>query len=261
MLTPEQLLERRKGIGGSDAAKIVAGDWHTLWLDKTGRSQPEDLSGVFAVQMGIATEALNLMWYGRTVDTAVSRHGEVVIHPEHKFLRCTLDGFDAANNRVIQAKHCNGFSKIDDVRARYQPQVLHEMLCCGVRTGILSVIIGTNEPVLELIEADDFWANEYIGKCAEFWGYVERDEEPAQGAPALAVEIVQPSVMRVVSMEGNNAWAMGAADWLANKDAAKKFEVAVKDLKGLIEPDVREASGHGIKISRNKAGSLSIKAA
>ena len=28
MLTPEQLAERRKGIGGSDAAKIVSGDWY-----------------------------------------------------------------------------------------------------------------------------------------------------------------------------------------------------------------------------------------
>ena len=30
-------------IGGSDAVKIMSGDWHPLWLEKTGQSQPADL--------------------------------------------------------------------------------------------------------------------------------------------------------------------------------------------------------------------------
>lgn len=29
--------ERMKGIGGSDARKIVSGDWYDLWLEKTGK--------------------------------------------------------------------------------------------------------------------------------------------------------------------------------------------------------------------------------
>ena len=56
MLTKEALIERRKGLGGSDAAKIVAGDWHALWLDKTGRVEPEDLSAVWPVQLGVASQ-------------------------------------------------------------------------------------------------------------------------------------------------------------------------------------------------------------
>lgn len=257
MLTKEQLIERRKGIGGSDAAKIVSGEWHELWLDKTGQKEPEDLSSVFAVQLGNATEALNLAWYALKTGREVSRFGEAVICPDHPILRCTLDGFDGAEQMVIQAKHVNGFSKIEDVRARYAPQVMHEMLVCGVRRGILSVIIGTSEPVLELIELDDFWATDYIAKCHEFWGYVERNEAPPQGAPIDAPPV--PAVMRVVSMEGNNAFASAAADWINHGPAAKLFDKAQKDLKAMVEPDVREATGHGIKISRNKAGSLSIK--
>lgn len=257
MLSKEALAERRKGIGGSDAAKIISGDWHALWLDKTGRSEPEDLSDIWPVQLGVETESLNLAWYARRMDRQVARCGDVVICPEHKFLRCTLDGFDEVDSAVIQAKHVNGFSKIGDVRARYTPQVMHEMICTGVQRGILSVIIGANEPVLEVIELDDFWATDYIEKCREFWGYVERDEEPPQGRPLEAPPV--PTLMRVVDMTGNNAFAAGAADWLATKDAAKKFKTSETDLKALVEADVREATGHGITISRNKAGSLSIK--
>jgi predicted phage-related endonuclease len=257
MLTPEQLIERRKGLGGSDAAKIVSGDWHALWLDKTNRSEPEDLSDVFAVQMGNTTEQLNLDWYGRRIGTHAVRRGEVVISAEYPFLRCTLDGFDETFQAVIQVKHVNAYAKIDEVRAKYAAQVMHESIVCGVTKGVLSVIIGTNEPVRELIELDDFWANEYIEKCREFWGYVERDEPPPQGAPVEAPPA--PATMRVVSMEGNNAWASSAADWLEHKDAAKKFKASETDLKALVEADVRLAEGHGVKASRNKAGSLSIK--
>lgn len=257
MLTKEALLERRKGIGGSDAAKIVSGDWFALWQDKTGKVDPEDLSGVFAVQLGIATEVLNLNWVERLTGDTVQNRGVVVKHSDDTVLRCTLDGQLKSDDTVVQAKHVNGFSKIDEVRARYTPQVLHEMLCCGVRRGILSVIIGTSEPVLELIEMDDFWANEYIDKCAEFWKYVETDTAPPQGAPVEPPPI--PTLMRVVSMEGNNAWASAAADWGNHQAAAKLFEAAQKDLKSMVEPDVREAAGHGVKITRSKAGSLLIK--
>src|SRR5438067_1940527 len=45
-MTPERAAERRSRIGGSDVAKIVDGRWHELWLEKTGRAEPEDLSWV-----------------------------------------------------------------------------------------------------------------------------------------------------------------------------------------------------------------------
>ena len=35
--------DRRKSLGGSDANRIMRGDWHTLWLEKTGSKEPEDL--------------------------------------------------------------------------------------------------------------------------------------------------------------------------------------------------------------------------
>ena len=39
-------------IGGSDARRIMEGDWHT-WLEKTGQQQPADLSDNLAVQLGV----------------------------------------------------------------------------------------------------------------------------------------------------------------------------------------------------------------
>ena len=34
-------MERKGFLGGSDAVRIMNGDWHQLWLEKTGRVEPE----------------------------------------------------------------------------------------------------------------------------------------------------------------------------------------------------------------------------
>ena len=60
-------------------------------------------------------------------------------------------------------------------------------------------------------------------------------------------------------MASNNAWASAAVDYLEHQTAAKKFTAADKALKGLIEPDVKRAFGHGVEINRAKNGSLRIK--
>jgi predicted phage-related endonuclease len=257
MLTPEQLAERKKGIGASDAAKIVSGDWFALWQNKTGAVPDEDLSDVFAVQLGVVTEELNLNWGERRTGAVIAHRGKAVVSKKHPFLRCTLDGFDVENKTVWQAKHVNGFSKIDEIRAKYVPQVTHEMIVTGCRKAILSVIIGTTEPVFEMVDLDTAFASQYIEQARDFWGYVERNEPPPQ-VGALATP-APPTVMRVVDMSGSNAWGSAAADWLSTKDHAKTFDKSVKDLKSMVEPDVREATGFGIIASRNKAGSISIK--
>ena len=59
-LTEDEKAMRALGIGGSDASKIMNGEWHELWEIKTGRKEDADLSDVFHVQLGHATEKFNL---------------------------------------------------------------------------------------------------------------------------------------------------------------------------------------------------------
>ena len=259
MLTPEQVAERREGIGASDARRIIDGDWWSLWMEKTGRAPGEDLSSVWAVQLGSHTESLNLDWYERNTGRKVTRRGEAVVSADYPFLRANLDGVDETAAVIIEAKHVNGFSRPDDVLARYTPQVIHQMLVTGIPDGVLSVIIGANEPVLLKVEYDEFWAMQYVDKAREFWGYVERGEAPSEGRPAVLAPPPPPKQMRTVDMTGSNAWGDAAGRWLENRSAAKTFEAAVKDIKALVEFDVGTATGHGIKVSRSKAGALTIK--
>lgn len=257
MLTPEQREARRHGIGASEAAIILSGDYYDLWRIKTGRLQEPDLSWNFAVRLGETTEALNLNWYSHSVGRPVTRRGESCVYKRLPFIRATIDGFDEGLRGPVQAKHCGAFVKPADVLVRYTPQVMHEMIVTGTEKAILSVIYGTNEPVFDLVEFDEFFAADYIRRCAEFWEYVVSDREPP-GAPALAPP-EGPKLMRKVDMASSNSWAEWAPKWLENKAAAATFKDAEKELKALVEPDVGEAFGHGIRVTRNKAGALSIK--
>ena len=60
--------ERRGFLGGSDA-RIIMGDDEAalvrLWREKRGEIAPEDLSKNLIVQLGLATEELNRLWYER----------------------------------------------------------------------------------------------------------------------------------------------------------------------------------------------------
>jgi predicted phage-related endonuclease len=252
-MTPEQLAERRKGIGASDARKIVDGEWYDLWMEKTGRKEAEDLSTVWPVQLGKCTEDLNLAWYTVKTGRPVSRQQEVIVSDEYPFMRCTLDGADMSVPALIECKHVNSFSKLPDVVERYTPQVLHQMGVAQVPHAYLSIIVGSNEPVLVEVEWDQFWFDDYADRCALFWGYVERDEEPSGAPPPLAPPMPIDK-MRTVDFTGNNQWADFATDWLYDRDAAKRFANAEKGLKGMVEADVRLATGHGVKISRDGRG-------
>ena len=62
-------IDRRHFIGGSDVRIILGGDeaaLFRLWQEKRGEIEPEDLSDNLIVQLGVATEPLNRLWFERT---------------------------------------------------------------------------------------------------------------------------------------------------------------------------------------------------
>src|SRR5678815_3684349 len=114
MLTPEQLAAREGKLTGSMVAALMTGDQQKLlnaWRLLIGDTEyvVEDLSGIWAVQLGAITEALNLRWYELKTGRPITRAGEVVVHPKIPWAACTLDGWDDAIPGPIECKHVGGF--------------------------------------------------------------------------------------------------------------------------------------------------------
>ena len=101
---------------------------------------------------------------------------------------------------------------------------------------------------------DEDYAAQLIEVERNFWDCVQNNIQPV----IVAQKYTGP-IDRKVDMVGSNEWASAAADYLANKDAAKLFDTAKSSLKDLVPVDASEAFGHGITAKRSKTGSITIK--
>jgi predicted phage-related endonuclease len=215
------------------------------------------LSGVLAVALGTVTEELNLLWFERQTGRSVIARGMSLTHPYYSFMRVTLDGLVQQPAAIVEAKWTSPFNKIEEIEQRYMAQVHHNMMVCGYDQSFLSVLTG--KPSYELIEIarDDNYAATLLQREQEFWRYVETDTEPPDRGSVAAP--VKPTTYRSVDMSQNMDWAYYAINWLRDIGASRRCDKAAKELRALVEPDVREAAGHGVRIARSKDGKLLIK--
>src|SRR5689334_23087084 len=108
MLTPSQIDARKGKLTASRVACLMTGDGAKImdiYLEMIGEKLPDDLSHVWPVRLGIATETLQLDWYEEQSASPISRRGEVVVHSQHEWAACTLDGWDDILHCPVEVKH------------------------------------------------------------------------------------------------------------------------------------------------------------
>jgi hypothetical protein len=258
MLSPNQVAARDGKLTASRVACLMTGDAvkiHDLWRELIGDPAfvPEDLSGVWAVQLGSHTEALNLDWFERK-HGPISKRGDVVTHA-NGWAACTLDGWSDLHSCPIECKHVGGREDLSTIIARYQPQMHWQMIVTGATQCAISVIEGANEPIVEYIDKDEVYAADLMARAEAFMQHV-RDLTP----PVVLAPVAAPvKAEKTYDMAGNNVWGANAATWLATKQAKKDCESAEKELKALVPADAVRCFANGIEIRRDRAGRLSIK--
>lgn len=257
MLSPAQITAREGRLTASRVGVLMNGDEEkllNLWRELVGDPafEPEDFSDYWPVQLGVATEALNLEWFSRK-HGPVTRRGEVVLHGD--WAACTLDGWSEKYACPVEAKHVGGREPLETIVDRYFPQLIWQMMVTGANQCALSVIFGANAPVVELIKHNGDYARELSARAAAFMLCV-RTLTPPVALPAVA----SPAIPKVeYDYTGRNEWASAAASWLENRIAAKKCVVAERTLKSLVPDDATRVVGHGVVITRNRASHLSLR--
>ena len=249
-------------IGGSDAKRIMNGDWLALYEEKVGIRQPDDLSNVFRVQLGKWTESFHAEWLVEQHNMQLTDPDGPVVHPEHDFLVGQLDRLWPEKGTFVELKHSNERASPREMTENYLPQVAHYCSCMGVSVAYISTIPGNGEPFVTKVEP----SHEYMTKLTEmevaFWWHVQNKVAPEiiptatlERTNALAKD-TKVDGFRYVDMSKNNAWASAASDFISTREAVATHDKAKDTLKELIEADVGEASGHGITIKRDKRGAL-----
>jgi hypothetical protein len=123
-------------------------------------------------------------------------------------------------------------------------------------TAVLSIITGGGRWVEIKIHADPLYQHLLLTAEKKFWRGVQNGEAPQ----LFGVEPPRPrlAAVRVVDMTGSNAWAEFAALYRKSHAAAHEHERAKTELKALVPEDAKEASGHGLRAKRSKAGAISF---
>lgn len=253
-------------IGGSDAVKIMSGNWHDLYNEKTGQAQPADLSHLFNVQLGTYTEEFNLAWFEQEYGVQVlGFQHEVSKTIEGIPFKATLDGIinDPENKGEhigVECKHTSSFKKFDDILAYYYPQIQLYMKVAGLQNMYLSVIFG-NQWECKLVAQDEAEWLRMLPIFRDFWGHVIRKEPPVGEMPnELPTGVQHMTLDNMVARDAStdNEFRDKEYYYLCHFDDAQIFDDAKKRLKALIKPNEREVYTDKLSIKRNKRGALSI---
>jgi predicted phage-related endonuclease len=252
--------DRRYFIGGSDA-RIIMGTDETalarLWLEKRGEEEPPDYSDNLIVQLGVATEPINRLWYEKTTGQAIKDVQSWVRHPVIRWMAATLDGVVEDSGAVFEAKFMLPWSFSEEAAAeKHMAQVQHNMWVTNATNSVLSIITGGGKWVEIKITADPLYQHLLLTAEKKFWRCVQSGEPPRLfGAepPRARIEAV-----RIVDMSSSNAWAEFSNAFRRTREAYLEHENAKAELKGLIPEDAKEAIGHGVRAKRSKSGAVSF---
>ena len=255
-------MDRKDFIGGTDAIRIMNGQWVDLYQEKLGIVEPEDLSGSLPVQLGVHTEQFNLDWWTTRHQPGFNMAGTRVrmqfglgsgdlnaMHGVPMFGTADMMCIDSQNKSyLVEAKHTNSFTNMEGVLERYMPQLqfymwLHKNFCQseGFKDdGIyLSVIFGNSKWESKHKSYDHAYTMHMVSLIVKFWRHVQA-KMPPSNRDAETPDISSIAIDRKgkLDMNESNEFMSDAHDYVDTLASAKKNESAKKRLLRHIPPDV-----------------------
>ena len=176
---------RKKGVGGSDASVIVGlNRWKspfTLWLEKTGQAEPENLEDNEYVYWGSVLEETVAREFTKRTGKKVVRRG-LLQHDTVPFLLASVDRLVVGENAGLECKTANGFAARewdgDNIPDAYYVQCQHYMLVTGAERWYIAALIRGNHYVQKTIERNEDDIKALLEAETEFWRKVTEKEMP-----------------------------------------------------------------------------------
>ena len=173
--------DRKQGIGGSDATRLYQGDWHELWTEKTGDTEPVDLSDVLPVQMGIHTESFNIDWFTKQTGLKVDGKQKTFFHTKYPFMYAHVDGLILGEDKaILECKHTNAFSNPKKISDRYKAQLQHYLMVTGYPKVYVSVFFGNMKYEVMEVTKDKEFQNQLENAEILFWHFVQTKKAPPE---------------------------------------------------------------------------------
>lgn len=199
VITNEQLLSRRSAIGSSDMAAILGLDPyrtpHAVWLEKTGRVEPEPSSQKAMIGTILEPSILKL------VSEEIGRPIVPVHDPFAKgILKAHLDGMvdkAAFGQPIVEAKSSGlvdgwGEAGSDEIPDKVMVQVHHQMICSDSHEAFVGALLAKHGFTFSVyrIPYNPDLAEVIIHEAARFWEHVVQDTVPPEAASAIDLPIL-----------------------------------------------------------------------
>jgi hypothetical protein len=257
---------RAEKITASFLNALMAGDntailnkWRELVGDPT--YQPDDLTDSWPAQLGLYLEPFVIAWHERKTSRALTRRGEFVQHPDLPYISCTLDAWREDDATALDVKVTGSWMILDEVIARYTPQMICQVRCTGAAAGALLIVHGGAEPREFAVDIDPGFEALLWQRAAQFWRCVETFTPPVP-LPRL----VPPEKWRSVDLDRETpnwrAEMVAALEiWRETKTQAARFEDAKLVVKDLLPDDVGRCDYAGLSVRRARNNAVTIRVA
>ena len=256
-------------LGGSDMRRIMNGDWTSLWEEKTGKTEPDDLSNVLPVQLGVFTEQFNINWFADQHRCNVRKQQHCVeINWEGVPLKGTVDGYiwdnsgseNTFTDDIIECKHTYDANNMQQCLQMYMPQIQFYMWLHQAKGCYLSVIFGNRRWESVYVSIDWDYIHKMQVHIKEFWRLVRDDTRPFADdeIPPVSIDKIKVNGMTRRDASSDNEFISRCHDYIEQEQNAKLFESAKADLKAMVGDDEREVYCDLLTIKRDKRGSLRV---
>tara|TARA_R110002167_G_scaffold204404_1_gene408448 strand:+ start:12196 stop:13215 length:1020 start_codon:yes stop_codon:yes gene_type:complete len=269
--TPEWLAWRCQGLTATDITIILGlSDYKTpwrLWAEKTGRLNPEDLSGNPNIERGNRLE-------DNARQLAETRYSELLLpvcgeYAEWRVLRASFDGLCRVNMpHEFKAPSDSVFDELKDAGIEsqtykmYESQVHAQCLVSGNDQGRLFFYLENGNDLEFPVTLTDERKAEILEKARWFWNLIETDTPPPLD-PARDLYI--PG-----NVEDRFRWDGYADAWRSNAQRVKALKVELdrydkdqRKLQSLLISQMGEFMSTdvgGVKVSRfEKKGTVDYK--
>lgn len=209
---------RAKSIGGSDAAAILGlnpyKSAYALWMEKTGKVIPEDISGKEAVRLGNDLEDYVAKRFTEATGKKVRRENNTIFRDDLPFAHANYDRLVVGEKAGLEIKTTNALHlskfKNGEFPANYYCQAVHYLLVSGLERWYLAVLVLGVDFKVFTIERDEDEIAALEAAERDFWEMVETDTPPELDGSlsteeALNAEFPQSDPDEEVDLTGNAA--------------------------------------------------------
>lgn len=244
------LEERRKSIGGSDAAALVGmspyATPYMVWADKTGRLPPKEDSE--AMRQGRDLEEYVAKRFCEKNEKKVHIQSGIIRNPAYPYAHATIDRKVTGERAGLECKTTSAMNlkkfKNGEYPENYYAQCMHYLAVTGWERWYLAVLVLGRDFQTFTIERDEEEIKALMETERDFWEkYVACDVPPPVDGLIPTSETL--SAIYPISKFGESVDLMGRErlieDYLSTQELIKSYKRENEQRKQILQQDLGES--------------------